>query len=126
MRAKTTISISDARKNIFDIAEDVQKPGNYYTFTEKGRPKAVLMGAEEFESWAETLDVMEEFPDLKKNIEKVDRDVKTGNYKEYTTAETLLANYGYVLADKGKKIYAVGSKVRKKGSKGAKKNSSKR
>lgn len=35
MRIKTTIPISEARKKIFKIAEEVQKPDNYYTLTEK-------------------------------------------------------------------------------------------
>lgn len=40
----------------------------YYTLTDKGRPKAVVMSAEEFESWAETLEVMRDFPNLDKDI----------------------------------------------------------
>lgn len=126
MSAKTTISISEARKRIFDIAEEVQKPGIFYTFTENGKPKAVLVSAEYFESLLETLEVMEEFPDLQKDIEEVDRDIKSGSYKKYSTAEALLAGFGYVLADKGKKTYAVGSKVRKKSTKGTRQNSKKR
>ena len=48
MDAKTTLSISEARKKIFKIAEQVQKPATHYTLTEKGKPKAVMMSAEEF------------------------------------------------------------------------------
>lgn len=50
MNSKTIISITEARKKIFQIAEDVQKPANYYTITENGRAKAVLMSAEQFDS----------------------------------------------------------------------------
>ncbi len=117
MRAKTTISISEARKKIFDIAEEVQKPGIYYTLTENGRPKAVMMSAEEYESWQETMEVMREFPDLDKDIKETDKAVKSGEYKNWPTLEEVMAKYGYVIADKGKQKYAVGNKIRKKGPK---------
>jgi antitoxin YefM len=114
MNPKTTISISDARKDIFNIAEEVQKPNNYYTFTEKGRPKAVLMSAEDFDSWQETMEVMREFPDLDKDIKDARKDYKSGNY---ITLDELLRKEGYVLADKGKKQYGVQNCSTKKSSK---------
>jgi antitoxin YefM len=123
MNTKTTIPISEARKRIFEIAEEVQKPDNYYTFTENGRPKAVLMSAEDFESWQETMEVMRDFPDLKKDIGRVERDFKSGAYKNYATLEEVMAEYNYVVADKEKTKYAVGAKVRKTSQKGSKKNS---
>lgn len=106
MRAKTTIPITEARRRIFDIAEDVQKPGVYYYLTEKGRPKAVIMSAEEFESWMETLDVMEEFPDLEKHIKQAEKEYKEG---KYVTLDELLSDKSFALADKGKKKYGVSS-----------------
>lgn len=90
MNTKTTISITEARKKIFDLAEAVQTPGMYYTFTEKGRPKAVMLSAEEFEGWLETLEVARDFPDLKKQIAQVNTDIKSGAYKQYTTLPTYL------------------------------------
>ncbi len=123
MRTKTTIPISEARKRIFDIAEEVQKPNNYYTFTEKGRPKAVLMSAEEFDSWMETMEVMREFPDLDKDIKEAERAFKSGEYKSWTTLEDLLAKEGFVLADKSSKKYGISSKHQAKRGKRTKKNS---
>jgi len=117
MNIKTTLPISEARKKIFDIAKEVQKPSNYYTLTDKGRPKAVIMSAEEFDSWQETLEVMRDFPDLAKDIKKTDYAVKTGEYKKWATLEDVMARYGYVIADKGKNNYGVGNKIRKKSAK---------
>lgn len=114
MDSKTTISITEARKKIFDIAEEVQKPNKYYTLTENGRPKAVLMSAEEFESWQETLEVDREFPDLKKDIKQAEQEYKKG---DYMTLEELLKKEGFVLADKGRKKYAVPSHRAKKSTK---------
>lgn len=105
MDTKTTLPISEARTKIFKIVDQIQKTGSYYTITEKGKPKAVIMSAEEFESWQETLEVQKMFPNLEKNIKKVQKDVKTGAYKKYPTLEEILKKEGFVLADKGKSKY---------------------
>lgn len=114
MNTKTTLPISEARKKIFEIAKEVQRPGQYFTLTEKGRPKAVIISAEEFESWMETLEVTKDFPDLKKDIERAEKDYKKG---DYITLEDILAKEGFVLADKSKKKYEVSSHRSQKGSK---------
>lgn len=49
MKTKTTLSVSEARKNIFEIIDKVQKPNVYYTLTERGKPKAVILSTEKFE-----------------------------------------------------------------------------
>lgn len=126
MNTTITLPITEARKKIFDIAEAVQKPGISYTFTENGRPKAVLMSAEEFESWQETIEVMRDFPDLDKDIARANRDVRSGAYKKYSTLDQVLEKFGYVVADKGNKQYAISSTVGAKGRKTARKNTGKR
>jgi len=80
MNTQSTLSISEARKKIFEIADKVQAPNVYYVLTDKGRPKAVVLSAEEFESWVETLEVMQDFPDLKKDIREAKANYKSGNY----------------------------------------------
>ncbi|MCU0652893.1 MAG: type II toxin-antitoxin system Phd/YefM family antitoxin [Candidatus Pacebacteria bacterium] len=114
MDPKTTISISEARKRIFEIAEEIQKPDNYYTLTEKGRPKAVLMSAEQFDSWRETVEVMRQFPNLDKDVKEADEAVKSGEYKNWTTLEQLLAKEGFVVADKTAKKYGIPAKTQAK------------
>ena len=114
MNTKTTIPITEGRKKIFKISDEVQKPGQYYTLTEKGRPKVVIMSAEEFESWQETLEVMKEFPNLDKDIKKAEEEYRKG---DYITLEELLEKEGYVLRDKTKKKYGVSSRHPKRSSK---------
>jgi len=122
MRVKTTIPISEARKNIFKIANDVQEPGNYYTFTENGRPKAVILSAEEFESWQETIDVSQEMPDLSKDIKKFEKEHTKGEYKDWITLEELLAKEGFLIADKAKNRYGIPVKNQTAGRKRSAKN----
>ena len=97
MDTKTTLPISEARKKIFRIAEKVQKPATYYTLTEKGRPKVVILSADEFESWQETLEVVRIFPKLGKDIERAEKQYKKG---DYLTLEKVLSKEGFVLSKK--------------------------
>ena len=90
MDSQTTISVTEARKKIFQIINNVNQ-GARYTITEKGRAKAVVLSADEFDSWLETIAVMREFPDLKKDIEETKKDIKSGKYRNYITLEKLLA-----------------------------------
>ena len=71
MSSKNILSITEARKNIFKLSDNVQKAGVYYTLVQHGRPKAVLMSADQFDSWQETMEVMRDFPDLKNDIKKL-------------------------------------------------------
>ena len=121
MNSKTTLPISEARKKIFEIADAVQRPNIHYTLTDKGRPKAVIISIEQYESWVETMEVMRDFPDLKKDIAEVHADIKSGEYKNYITLEQLLAKEGFVVADKSKNKYNVSTKPKARSSKGIKK-----
>jgi prevent-host-death family protein len=103
MDIKKVLSLTEARKNIFKIVADIEKEGVSYGFTERGKIKAVLMPANEFESWRETLAVMKEFPDLDKSIAEARKDWQN---KNYISLDHILAREGYVLADKPKAKYA--------------------
>ncbi len=119
MNIKTTISISEARKNIFDIAEEVQKPNNYYTFTENGKPKVVLMSAEDFESWQETREVTSMFPNLKRESEEARKEYEAG---ECVTLEDYLAKEGFVIGKRGLKSNGVSTLARLKSAKRTRKS----
>ncbi len=99
MNTQTCISISEARKRIFQISDEIQTPGNFYTLTEKGKPKVVLISAEEFESWQETIETMRELPNLKKDVQKAEKEYKN---KDYVTLEEYLAEEGFVRKSKKK------------------------
>jgi prevent-host-death family protein len=48
MDIKTTLSITEARKKLFLIANEVTQKNIYYTLTEYGRPKIVILSATKF------------------------------------------------------------------------------
>ena len=60
-------------------------------------------------SWIETRRVMRVFPDLDKDIAQVEKDIKTGRYKQYKTLDQII------------KEHVVSSRVKDKGRKGSSK-----
>ena len=115
MDTKHTISISEARKRIFEIADEVQQPDTHYVLTENGKPKAVILSAAEFEDLLDNLDIFSN-PDLLKEIEEAEQQYKKG---EYVTWEELKQELGvgqeeFVVRDKGKERYRVKARGRKK------------
>ena len=107
INTKTTISISEARKRFFDIADEVQIPSRVYTLTSDGKPKAVIMSAEEYESMIETMEVNRIFPNLDKEIAETNEAIRTGEYKKWPTLDDLKRDWGFAIAEKPKKKYGI-------------------
>jgi len=53
MKTKNILSVTQARKDIFTITEEVQRGGGHYTLTERGVPKAVILSVASFEKMLE-------------------------------------------------------------------------
>jgi len=117
MDTKRTISITEARKRIFDIANEVQTPSKVYTLTDGGVPKAVIMSAEEYESMIETMEVNRIFPNLDKDIAETEEAFRTGEHKKWPTLEDLKRDWGFAVAEKPKKKYGVHSRNKTKSKK---------
>lgn len=98
MKINRTLSITEARKEIFKIADELQKPDVCYMLTENGKPKVVMMSAEEYESWMETIEVMREMPDLAKEIKEAEEEFAKGEYVKF---EDILKEDGIEITDKG-------------------------
>jgi prevent-host-death family protein len=106
MNAKNTISISEARKNIFEIADKAQVPDNYYILTENGKPKLVLLSFDQFESLMEDLEMMSD-PKTLANIRKAESEIAKGQYINWEDLKTELGLSSYanafMVADKPRK-----------------------
>ena len=111
MNIKNVIPISQARKEIFSIVKQVQRPGQHFILTEKGRPKMVVLSALDFESLVETVDVLRAFPDLEDTITEAEEDYRRGNF---TTLDRILAKEGYVKITGGKKKSGLQSRSSRK------------
>jgi len=104
MIKKITISITEARKRIFEISEEIKNKKIVYILTEHGRPKIALSSVEDFELWEELL--QKENP-KKHQAEKIkNKEINS----IYNTLEHILNQHGLVVADKPKKGYQAKSK----------------
>jgi len=74
-----TLSISKARKELTTLVDKAKTRLDEYVITVNGAPAAVLISAEEYESWKETNEIMAD-PALMKAIKQGEKDIKKGDY----------------------------------------------
>ena len=55
---ETTMALSDVRVNLRTIVDEVLATGTQFTMTRHGRPVAVLLSHDEYESMIETLNIL--------------------------------------------------------------------
>ena len=104
MNSKHTLSTTNARKILFQITKDVQTPGIHFTLTENGKPKAVLLSAQEFESWQETLEVMSQNPNLAAELELSEAELSQGKFEDLDDLITAENKLNLVSDKKGKYV----------------------
>jgi antitoxin YefM len=66
-----TLPISEVRDNLTELVEKAGRLQARFIITRHGKPDAVLMGHDEFESWMETLEVLtsrEEFESIREGL----------------------------------------------------------
>jgi antitoxin YefM len=77
-----TVAFSEARKDLSNIVDEVSSSHEHVVITKKGLPQAVVMSAEEFESWQETLEIMADRKAMAA-IRRAERDIKAGRVKSW-------------------------------------------
>ncbi|KKU20511.1 MAG: hypothetical protein UX31_C0038G0014 [Candidatus Nomurabacteria bacterium GW2011_GWA1_46_11] len=80
----STLTVSDARTNLYDMMEEVRKYLRRFVITHHGKPQAVLMPVEDLESWEETLDILSN-KKLMADIRQAEKDFRAGRF--YTLEE---------------------------------------
>ena len=81
-----TLSVSEAKMKLSSLVESVNTTDEEVIITKNGRPVAVLVSPEEFESWRETISVHSD-SDLMKEIKKGLAALKKGKASLYTLEE---------------------------------------
>lgn len=73
------VAISDARANLPELVNKVNKNLDRVIITINGQPKAVLVSAEELESLEETAEILA-IPGAKRGIQAGKRQIKKGEF----------------------------------------------
>lgn len=77
-----SIPLKEARQKFSFIVDRVDRLRQRYVVTKNGVPRAVVMSADEFESWVETLELMSN-PKAIKALEQGLRDAKARKFRSF-------------------------------------------
>ena len=78
----TTLSITEARNNLLDLIRKTKDLMERVIITKNGKPEAVLISYDEYESWLETLEITQDTK-LMKEIAEAKEDIKAGRLFSY-------------------------------------------
>lgn len=77
-----TLSLKEARSRFSSLVDKASRLSERYVVTKNGTPTAVVMGAEEFEEWIETLEVVTN-PNTLKSLRQGLKEAKAGKLKSF-------------------------------------------
>jgi antitoxin YefM len=86
VRAMKTLSLSEAKMKLSGLIDLINASDEEVVITKNGRPAAVLVSPEEFESWKETNAILSD-PALMKGIKSGLKALKAKKAKEQTLDE---------------------------------------
>ena len=80
-----TLSLKEARNQFSDIIDRAGRFSERVVVTKNGRPEVVVMGADEFESWVETLELLSN-PKAVKSLKQGLKEAKAGKFRSFKDA----------------------------------------
>ena len=81
-----TLPLTEAKTKLSSLIDEVRDRDEEVTITRNGRPVAVLVSADEFESWKETISIRAD-ASLMEEIRRGLAELKEGNARLYTLEE---------------------------------------
>ncbi len=84
-----TLPFSEARKDLSKIIDEVADAQEHVVITKRGKPKAVVMSHDEFESWQETIEILSD-PKAMRAIERSRREFKAGKGRRWEDVKVRL------------------------------------
>ena len=83
-----TLPLSEVKAKLSVLIAGIVKRSDEIIITRNGKPAAVLISADEYDSWRETQEIRRD-PDMMKQIRESEAAYKRGDYKTYRTKEEL-------------------------------------
>jgi antitoxin YefM len=77
-----SVPFTEARARLSDLLDQVERSHEHVEITRNGRPAAVLMSPEEYESIVETLEILGD-DELLGALEQSEEDVKSGRLRSW-------------------------------------------
>ena len=73
------ISVRHLREHLAEVLDDVSEKLDRYVISKRGKPEAVLMCVDDYESWLETLEIISSKETLR-DINTAKAELKSGKY----------------------------------------------
>lgn len=77
-----TLPITEARQNLTNLVNRASKRLDEFVITVNGKPAAVLMSADEYESWQETNEILAD-KKLTKDLREAEEDIRKGRVHDW-------------------------------------------
>jgi antitoxin YefM len=77
-----TMSLKQARSRFSSLIDKADRLSERFIVTKNGTPKAIVMGADEYESWVETLELLSN-PKAVKALEQGLKEAKVGKVRSF-------------------------------------------
>jgi prevent-host-death family protein len=71
------VPFTEARAELSELLDLVEREQEHVVITRKGKPVAIVMSVDEWESWEETVDILSD-PEAMESIAASDADVEAG------------------------------------------------
>ena len=84
-----TFPLTEARKELSKLVDEVSSFREHVVITKQGKPEAVLMSADEFEGWQETLEILSDRAAMRA-IRQGERDIKAGRVHRWEDVKARL------------------------------------
>lgn len=72
-----TLSLTEARARLSELLDELERRHEHVVITRNGRPAAILLSADEYEAWEETLEILADEETLQA-LRDSEEDVKAG------------------------------------------------
>jgi prevent-host-death family protein len=78
----TTLTVTQAKAHFLELIRDSDKRLERFLITKNGKPSVVLMNADEFEGWLETLEIVSDRKVLKE-LRQAKAEFEKGQFKTF-------------------------------------------
>ena len=78
----TTLTVTEAKAHFLELIRGSNERLERFIITKQGKPAAVVMNADEFEGWLETVEIMSD-KKLLKEIRKAKKELEQGKTKSF-------------------------------------------
>lgn len=75
------VSLSEAKDKLPELTRRIQRLGESFVIVKDSEPVSAMIPFDEYESFLETLDILETEPDIARKLKRAESEIKAGKYE---------------------------------------------